>query len=102
MAIEVQYVLKNDIIENNLVITNFQGEKIGTFFNDNIELIFGRTEENEYVMIIKEKSVEEYVNLEDIEYIKMSEKFDDALDICYVVKKVFNLNFFNLLISKKN
>lgn len=81
--------LKNAIIESSLVITHFQGEKIGTFFNDSVELVFGRTEENEYVMIIKEKGSEEYVDLEDIEYVKISEKHENALDICYVVIKKF-------------
>ncbi len=63
--------LKNAIIESNLVITNFQGERIGTFFNDNVELTFGRTEENEYIMIVTDKNGEEYVDLEDIDYIKI-------------------------------
>jgi len=91
--------LKNAIIESNMVITHFQGEKIGTFFNDNIELIFGRTEENEYVMIIKDKSCEEYVDLEDIEYIKISEKQDHVLDICYVVEFYIFFCFLNLNIN---
>jgi len=81
--------LKNAIIESNLVITHFQGEKIGTFFNDSLELIFGRTEENEYVMIMKDKNGEEYIDLQDIDYIKLSDKYEDALDICYLVRIYF-------------
>lgn len=77
--------LKNAIIESNLVITSFSGERVGLFFNDNIELTFGRTEDNEYVMIIKGKNGEEYIDLEDIDHIRLSEKRPDGVDICYIV-----------------
>jgi hypothetical protein len=36
-------------------------------------------------MIVREDDKDEYVLIEDIEYFKMSEKFVDILDICYLV-----------------
>lgn len=81
--------LKNAIIESNMVIQNFKCEKIGKLYNTAIEITFGRTDDNEYVMIVKEDDEEEYVNVEDIEYMKTSEKFIDLIDICYLVR-VFN------------
>jgi hypothetical protein len=45
-------------------------------------------------MIIKDKKGDEYVNLEDIDYIRESDSEDYCLDICYIVKKFiyFKLN----------
>jgi hypothetical protein len=79
--------LKNAIIESNMVIQTFRCEKVGNFFNDNIDITFGRTDENEYVMIVKEDNYEEFVNVEDIDHMKTNDKFKDMIDVCYMVNK---------------
>ena len=61
-------------------------------FNDNIEIIFASTDHNEYVLIIKDKNGEEFVNIEDIEYVKISEKYQNSLEFCYKVWYLFMKN----------
>jgi hypothetical protein len=78
--------LKNAILETNMVIQNFKCQKVGALFNADMEITFGRTDDNEYVMILKEGDQEEYVNVEDVEYMKTSERFMDMIDICYLVR----------------
>ena len=46
-------------------------------------------------MIVREDDKEEYVMVEDIEYLKMSEKFVDILDVCYFVI-FFNFSFIKI------
>jgi hypothetical protein len=77
--------LKNAIIETNMVIQNFKCEKVGALFNSDIEITFGRTDDDEYVMIVREDENQEYINVEDIEYLKTNEKFMDMIDFCYLV-----------------
>ena len=77
--------LKNAIIETNMVIQSFKCEKIGALFNNDIEITFGRTDDDEYVMIVKEDNDQEYINVEDIEYLKTNDKFVDMIDLCYLV-----------------
>ena len=91
--------LKNAIIESNLVISNYQGERIGILFNDKIELIFGKTDTNEYVLIIKDKNGEESINIEDVDYFKISEKYDNSLEILYLVIFILKI-LLNILIRK--
>lgn len=81
--------LKNAIIETNMVIQNFKCEKVGALFNSDIEITFGRTDDDEYVMILREEENQEYINVEDIEYLKTNEKFMDMIDLCFLVKKIF-------------
>jgi hypothetical protein len=80
--------LKNAIIESNIVIQTFKCEKVGSFYNSRLELTFGRTESNDYVMKLKDEDEgkEEYVDVEDIEYLKLNEKFLDILDVCFLVR----------------
>ena len=77
--------LKNAILENNIVIQSYPCERICTFFNDKIELIFGRTNDNEYVMTIKENDSKTFVNIEDIEYFNSNENNPSIVDVCYLV-----------------
>jgi hypothetical protein len=77
--------LKNAIIEANIVIQTFRGEKVGSVFNSDLEITFGRTDDDEYVMTLKEDGENVYINVEDVEYLKPSEKFLDMVDICYQV-----------------
>jgi len=86
--------LKNAIIDNNMVVHNFKGEKIRTFFNTSIEvnkllnkITFGRTDNNIYTLVLQENNNLEYVNVEDIDYFKQSDKYETAIEICYFVRK---------------
>jgi chromosome segregation ATPase len=81
--------LKNAILEGNMVIQSFKCEKVGTIFNSTIQITFGRTDDDEYVMIIKEDDKDEYVNVEDIEYLKSNGKSIDIVEICYLVINSF-------------
>ena len=76
--------LKNAIIEANMVVQTFKGEKVGSYFNTNIEITFGRTDDDEYVMTLKEDGDKQYINVEDVEYLKSNDKFMDMVDICYL------------------
>ena len=89
--------LKNAIIETNMVIQSFKCEKIGAIFNTDIEITFGRTDDDEYVMILKEDDLQEYINVEDIEFMRTNDKFMDMIDLCYLVRVIY----FNLIIFRK-
>jgi chromosome segregation ATPase len=97
--------LKNAIIEANIVIQTFRGEKVGSVFNSILEITFGRTDDDEYVMILKEDGENIYINVEDVEYLKSSEKFMDMLDVCYqvsyfiIIRKTGNLTNSHFLSS---
>ena len=89
--------LKNAVIEQNIVIQSFKGERKGTLFNHTLEVIilflliiifkvtFGRTDDNDYIMILKENNSEEYVNVEDIEFLKQNDKNIELVDLKYIV-----------------
>lgn len=38
-------------------------------------------------MVLQENNNLEYVNVEDIDYFKESDKYETAIDVCYFVKK---------------
>ncbi len=83
------------MIENNIVIHTFMGEKAGRFFSKKLEvrfmsvtnkITFGRTEDDdEYVMIIKEGDDEDFISIENVEYIRVIEDKPNAYEICYLV-----------------
>jgi len=75
--------LKNAIIDNNMVVHNYKGEKIGTFFNTSIEIQFGRTDSGLYALVLHDKGGSEYVNVEDIDYFKQNDKYETAIDLCF-------------------
>lgn len=78
--------LKNAIIESNMVIQSFKCKKMGALFDSDLEITFGRTDEDEYVMIINDDGEHEYINVEDIEYLKTNDKANDIVDLSYLVK----------------
>jgi hypothetical protein len=82
---------KNAIIESSLIAYIFKCQKLGTIFNSNVEVTFGQTEEDEYVMVIREEEDELFINIEDIDSITRSEKFADLIEICYLVREFNNL-----------
>ena len=60
------------LAESNVVIQKFKCEKIGNP-NTTCEITFGPTEDSEYVMLYaEEKSKEERIKIEDVEYIKLT------------------------------
>ena len=92
---------KYALAESNAVIQKFKCEKVG---NPNVkcELTFGPTEDNEYVILYQEeKSKEERIKIEDVEYIKSlnqrtRNKFNEVYDIADISILVC-INFFKYL-----
>jgi len=49
-------------------------------------------------MIIKEGSSQEYVHIDDIDYIKPQEKSPNIYDICYMVSETYTYLYLFILI----
>jgi len=75
--------LKNAIIDDNMMIHNFKGEKLGTFFNTTVELKFEKADENMFALVIQSGDDKECINVEDIDYFKKSDKYETAIELCF-------------------
>jgi hypothetical protein len=76
--------LKNLYIKVNLRNQMFHVKKEGIFSNTEIDIIFGRGDEGNYVMRIDERDHKELINIQDVEYINRIEGSKNKVEISYM------------------
>ena len=78
--------LKNLYIKVNLRNQLFHVKKVGLLSNTEIDIIFGRDDEGNYVMRIDEKDHKELMNIQDVEYVNIIEGSKNKVEIGYMYK----------------
>ena len=78
--------LKNLYIKVNLRNQLFHVKKVGLLSNTEIDIIFGRDDEGNYVMRIDEKDHKELMNIQDVEYVNRIEGSKNKVEIGYMYK----------------
>ena len=78
--------LKNLYIKVNLRNQLFHVKKVGLLSNTEIDIIFGRDDEGNYVMRIDEKDHKELMNIQDVEYVNRVEGNKNKVEIGYMYK----------------
>ena len=78
--------LKNLYIKVNLRNQLFHVKKVGLLSNTEIDIIFGRDDEGNYVMRIDEKDHKELMNIQDVEYVNRVEGSKNKVEIGYMYK----------------
>ena len=64
----------------------FHVKKVGLLSNTEIDIIFGRDDEGNYVMRIDEKDHKELMNIQDVEYVNRIEGSKNKVEIGYMYK----------------
>lgn len=78
--------LKNLYVKVNLRNQMFHVKKEGLLSNTEIDIIFGRGDEGNYVMRIDEKDHKELMNIQDVEYVNRVEGNKNKVEIGYMYK----------------
>ena len=78
--------LKNLYVKVNLRNQMFHVKKEGLLSNKEIDIIFGRGDEGNYVMRIDEKDHKELMNIQDVEYVNRVEGNKNKVEIGYMYK----------------
>lgn len=90
--------LKNAILDENIKETIYTGYKKDMFSKSNYEITFAKTEDNLYVLNLKNEKYSkenDLVSIEDIESLKQSSDYEGAIEIKYVKdKKIKSLILF--------
>ena len=84
---------KNMVLDMNLRNQVFHVKKAGLISHNEIDIIFYKTKEGEYIMRIDEKNNSDYINILDVESVTQSSKNKNKVDISYMYKsKKYNLS----------
>ena len=84
---------KNLILNMSLRNQVFHVKKCGLISQNEIDIIFGRDKNGDYVMRIDEKNSSEMIDILDVESVKQNDKKLNKVDICYMYKsKKHNLS----------
>ena len=84
---------KNMVMEMNLRNQVFHVKKAGLISHNEIDIIFYKTKEGDYIMRIDEKNNSDNINILDVEFVKQSQKNKNKVDISYMYKsKKYNLS----------
>ena len=86
--------LKNLYIKVNLRNQMFHVKKEGFLSNTEIDIIFGRDDEGNYVMRIDERDHKELMNIQDVEYVNRVEGSKNKVEIGYM----YNAKKYNITI----
>ena len=78
--------LKNYYIKLNLRNQMFHVKKVGLMSYTEIDIIFGRGEDGNYVMRIDNNGGMEIINIQDVEYVNRVENTKNKVEIGYMVK----------------
>jgi len=77
---------KNVILNMSLRNQVFHVKKVGLISQNEIDIIFGRDKNGNYVMRIDEKNNSEMVDILDVESVNLNEKKKNKVDISYMYK----------------
>ena len=84
---------KNMILNMSLRNQVFHVKKIGLITQNEIDIIFGRDKNGNYVMRIDEKNNSEMVDILDVESVSLNEKKENRIDISYMYNsKKYNIS----------
>ena len=84
---------KNIIISMNLRNQVFHVKKLGLISHNEIDIIFGKGQNGNYVMRIDEKNNSEMINILDVESFFQNDKKKNKVDISYMYKsKKYNIS----------
>ena len=84
---------KNMVLDMNLRNQVFHVKKAGLISHNEIDIIFYKTKEGDYIMRIDEKNNSDLINILDVEFVKQSQKNKNKVDISYMYKsKKYNLS----------
>ena len=84
---------KNIIISMNLRNQVFHVKKLGIISHNEIDIIFGKGQNGNYVMRIDEKNNSEMINILDVESFFQNDKKKNKVDISYMYKsKKYNIS----------
>lgn len=86
--------LKMAMADASIVIQKFKCEKVGLISNTKIDITFGLTEDNEYVLLIQdEKKQKSTINIETMEYMRRNDTDKKKIDVSVLVSRI-NLYYF--------
>jgi len=84
---------KNIILSMNLRNQVFHVKKVGLISHNEIDIIFGKGQDGNYVMRIDEKNNSDMINILDVESVNQNEKKKNKVDISYMLKsKKYNIS----------
>ena len=84
---------KNLILNLNLRNQVFHVKKVGLISHNEIDIIFGKGIDGNYVMRIDEKNNSDMINILDVESVNQNEKKKNKVDISYMYKsKKYNIS----------
>ena len=84
---------KNIILSMNLRNQVFHVKKVGLISHNEIDIIFGKGQDGNYVMRIDEKNNSDMINILDVESVNQNEKKKNNVDISYMLKsKKYNIS----------
>lgn len=76
--------LKNLMIKLNLKNQMFHVKKIGLISNSEIDILFGNSENGNFIMRIDEKSQSEIINIQDVESVEKVKDSNNKVEIIYM------------------
>ena len=84
---------KNAILNMNLRNQVFHVKKVGLISHNEIDIIFGKGVDGNYVMRIDEKNNSDMINILDVESVNQNDKKKNKVDISYMYKsKKYNIS----------
>ena len=84
---------KNMVLTLNLRNQVFHVKKLGILSHNEIDIIFGKSQDGDYVMRIDEKNNSDVINILDVESVNQNEKKKNKVDISYMYKsKKYNIS----------
>jgi chromosome segregation ATPase len=76
--------LKNLMIKLNLKNQMFHVKKIGLLSYTEIDILFGKSEDGNYIMRIDDKTEQEIINILDVESVEKQKDSNDKIEIVYM------------------
>ena len=86
---------KNLLIKANLRNQIYHVKKVGLMSNVEIDILFGKEKNGNYVMRIDEKGKTEMINIQDVESVNRVDEKKNKVEICYMYKA--KKHFINIL-----
>jgi len=84
---------KNMVLNLNLRNQVFHVKKLGLISHNDIDIIFGKDKDGNYVMRIDEKNNSDLINILDVESVSQNSKNKNKVDISYMYKsKKYNIS----------
>ena len=76
--------LKNLMIKLNLKNQMFHVTKLGILSNTEMDILFGKSEDGNYIMRLDDKNEQEIINILDVESVEKEKGSNDKIEIIYM------------------